>query len=114
MSAIAVTSHNLSFNLCVTLDLIRTLDAGVLGAWDFAAAALYGWQCLPLAEQHCSSRTLADRLCTVARKTTYVISLSDAGLVVRTSIVLQKCDICFGLLGSGISHMLPKIGRAHV
>ena len=42
MSAIAVTSHNLSFNLCVTLDLIRTLDAGVLGAWDFAAAALYG------------------------------------------------------------------------
>ena len=93
--------------MCVTLDL--TLDAGVSGAWDFAAAALYGWQCLPLAEQHCSSRTLADRLCTVAHETTYVISLSDAS-VVRTSIVLQKCDICFGLLGSGISHMLPTLG----
>lgn len=24
--------------------------------------------------------------------------------------VLQKCDVCFGLLGSGISHMLPTLG----
>ena len=25
-------------------------------------------------------------------------------------IVLQMCDICFGLLGSGIFHMLPTLG----